>query len=80
MILSEAAFFRLLSLPLLAQEEKKNNAEIISRGERVLDVEGIECDSKISQLSEEKINKILAQVRKRWRKIIQNEYSEEKEE
>lgn len=48
--------------------------------EQVLEVEGIECDSKISKLSEEKINEILAQVRKRRRKIIQNENLGEKEE
>jgi hypothetical protein len=78
--LSEFAFFRFLSLNLLTQEEKENKAEVISVTEQVLDTEGIECDSKISKLSEEKINKILAQVRKRRRKIIQNENLEEKEE
>jgi hypothetical protein len=65
---------------LLTQEEKENKAEVISVTEQVLDAEGIECDSKISKLSEEKINEILAQVRKRRRKIIQNENLEEKEE
>jgi len=78
--LSEFAFFRFLSLDLLTQEEKENKAEVISVTEQVLDAEGIECDSKISKLSEEKINEILAQVRKRRRKIIQNENLEEKEE
>jgi hypothetical protein len=65
---------------LLTQEEKENKAEVISVTEQVLDAEGIECDSKISKLSEEKINEILAQVRKRRRKTIQNENLEEKEE
>jgi hypothetical protein len=69
-----------LSLDLLTQEEKENKAEVISVTEQVLDAEGIKCDSKISKLSEEKINEILAQVRKRRRKIIQNENLEEKEE
>ena len=78
--MSEFAFFRFLSLNLLTQEEKENKAEVISVTEQVLDAEGIECDSKISKLSEEKINEILAQVRKRRRKIIQNENIEEKEE
>ena len=78
--MSEFAFFRFLSLDLLTQEEKENKAEVISVTEQVLDAEGIECDSKISKLSEEKINEILAQVRKRRRKIIQNENLEEKEE
>ncbi len=78
--MSEFAFFRFLSLNLLTQEEKENKAEVISVTEQVLDAERIECDSKISKLSEEKINEILAQVRKRRRKIIQNENLEEKEE
>lgn len=78
--MSEFAFFRFLSLNLLTQEEKENKAEVMSVTEQVLEVEGIECDSKISKLSEEKINEILAQVRKRRRKIIQNENLGEKEE
>jgi hypothetical protein len=69
-----------LGLNLLTQEEKENKSEVISVTEQVLDAEGIECDSKISKLSEEKINEILAQVRKRRRKIVQNENLEEKEE
>lgn len=80
MILSEFAFFRFLGLNLLTQEEKENKSEVISVTEQVLDAEGIECDSKISKLSEEKINEILAQVRKRRRKFVQNENLEEKEE
>lgn len=78
--MSEFAFFRFLSLNLLTQEEKENKAEVTSVTEQILDAEGIECDSKISKLSEEKISEILAQVRKRRRKIIQNENLEEKEE
>jgi hypothetical protein len=78
--LSEFAFFRFLSLNLLTQEEKENKSEVISVTEQVLDAEGIECDSKISKLPEEKINEILAQVRKRRRKFVQNENLEEKEE
>jgi hypothetical protein len=52
--------FRFMSLNLLTQEEIKNKTDIISVTEQVLDTEGIECDSKIAKLSEEKINKILA--------------------
>jgi len=79
--MSEFAFFRFLSLDLLAQEEIENKTEIISITEHVLDAEGIECDSKIAKLSEEKINMILAEVRKRRRRrSIQNENVEEKEE
>jgi hypothetical protein len=75
--MSEFAFFRFLSLDLLTQEEIKNKTDIISVTEQVLDAEGIECDSKIAKLSEEKINKILAGVRKRRRKGIQSENEEE---
>jgi ubiquinone/menaquinone biosynthesis C-methylase UbiE len=52
-------------LELLTEEEKANKPEIISVTEEVLDSEGIECDSKIAKLSEEKINMILAEVRRR---------------
>jgi hypothetical protein len=75
--MSEFAFFRFLSLNLLTQEEIKNKTDIISATEQVLDAEGLECDSKIAKLSEEKINKILAEVRKRRRKGIQSENEEE---
>ncbi|MGH9950634.1 MAG: hypothetical protein ACRD5J_03340 [Nitrososphaeraceae archaeon] len=78
--MSEFAFFRFLSLNLLTQEEIKNKTDIISVTEQVLDAEGIECDSKIAKLSEMQINKILAEVRKRRRKGIQNANGEEEEE
>jgi hypothetical protein len=77
--MSEFAFFRFMSLNLLTEEEKVNKTEIISVTEQVLDAEGIECDSKIAKLSEEKINKILAEVRKRRRRRVQNENAEEEE-
>ena len=79
--MSEFAFFRFMSLNLLTQEEIKNKTDIISVTEQVLDAEGIECDSKIAKLSEEKINKILSEVRKRRRRrSVQNENAEEEEE
>lgn len=78
--LSEFAFFRFLSLDLLTREEKEHKSEIISVTEQVLDAEGIECDSKIAKLPEEKIVKILSEVRKRRRKSIQGESGEEAEE
>lgn len=78
--MSEFALFRFMSLNLLTQEEKENKTEIISLTEQVLDAEGIECDSKIAMLSEEKIHKILAEVRKRRRKSIQSDNEGEEEE
>ena len=62
--MSEFAFFRFMSLSLLNLEEQQHRDEIISFNEQVLDVEGIECDSKVSKLSEEQLEKILEQVRK----------------
>jgi hypothetical protein len=35
-----------MSLSLLTQEEKEHKDDIIAVTEQVLDVEGIECDSK----------------------------------
>jgi hypothetical protein len=54
-----------MSLNLLTQEEKENKNEIVSVTEQVLDAEGIECDSKIAKISEEKMREILNEVRKR---------------
>jgi hypothetical protein len=78
--MSEFAFFRFMSLNLLTQEEKENKNEIISITEEVLDAEGIECDSKIAKVSEEKIRKILNEVRKRRRRVQKKEEKEEEEE
>ncbi len=61
--MSEFAFIRFLSLSLLTEEEKQNKTEMIETTEQVLDAEGIECDSKISKVSEEKLREILEQVR-----------------
>lgn len=62
--MSEFAFIRFLSLNLLSVEEKQNKNEIIEITEQVLDAEGMECDSKISKVSEDKLLEILEQVRK----------------
>jgi hypothetical protein len=61
--MSEFAFTRFLSLSLLTEEEKGNKNEILEITEQVLDAEGIECDSKISKVSEEKLREILEEVR-----------------
>lgn len=77
--MSEFAFFRFMGLNLLTQDEKENKNEIISITEEVLDAEGIECDSKIAKVSEEKIREILNEVRKR-RRQRRSQTEEEKEE
>ena len=61
--MSEFAYIRILSLSLLTEEEQQNKNEIIETTEQVLDAEGIECDSKISKVSEDKLLEILQQVR-----------------
>ncbi len=70
--MSEFAFIRFLSLSLLTEEEKNNKNEILEFTEEVLDAEGIECDSKISKVSEEKLKEILEQVRKLRKKKRKN--------
>ncbi|HET6590341.1 MAG TPA: hypothetical protein VFG45_09270 [Candidatus Nitrosocosmicus sp.] len=70
--MSEFAFIRFLSLSLLTEEEKENKKEIIECTEKVLDAEGIECDSKISKVSEEKLKEILEEVRKIRKKKRKN--------
>lgn len=66
-----------MSLNLLTEEEKKSKNEIISLTEQVLDAEGIECDSKISKVSEDKMREILNEVRKRRRRSLNREETEE---
>jgi hypothetical protein len=79
--MSEFAFFRFMSLNLLTQEEKENKSEIISVTEQVLDAEGIECDSKIAKVSEEKMREILIEVRRRRRqRLLQRKSEKEQEE
>jgi len=50
------------SMPNL--EEQRHKDEMVSLTEQVLDAKGIECDSKISKISEEQLREILEQVRK----------------
>jgi hypothetical protein len=49
---------------MLTVEEQQHKDEIISLTEQVLDAKGIECDSKISKISEEQLREILEGVRK----------------
>jgi hypothetical protein len=77
--MSEFAYIRFLSLNLLTEEEKNSKNEIIEFTEQVLDAEGIECDSKISKVSEEKLKEILNEVRKIRKKRKKN-YDEDENE
>jgi hypothetical protein len=62
--MSEFAFFRFMSNYMLTIEEQQHKDEIIAFTEEVLQAKGIECDSKISKMSEEKLKEILEEVRK----------------
>lgn len=74
--MSEFAYIRFLSLNLLTEEEKQNKKEIIEYTEQILDAEGMECDSKISKVSEEKLKEILKEVRKIRKKRRKNDNDE----
>jgi ABC-type phosphate transport system auxiliary subunit len=64
---------------MLTVEEQQHKDEIISLTEQVLDAQGIECDSKISKISEEQLREILEGVR-RLRKRKNKKKSEEHRE
>ena len=55
---------RFMSNNMLTTEESQHKDEIIDLTEQVLDAKGLECDEKISKLSEEKLREILEEVRK----------------
>jgi hypothetical protein len=65
---------------MLTVEEQQHKDEIISLTEQVLDAKGIECDSKISKISEEQLREILEGVRKlRKRRKIEEEDREDRQ-
>ena len=66
--MSEFAFFRFKSNNMLTVQEEQQKEEIINLTEEVLEAKGIECDSRIAKLSEEKLREILEEVRKLRRK------------
>jgi hypothetical protein len=69
---------------MLTVEEQQHEDEIISLTEQVLDAKGIECDSKISKISEEQLREILEGVRRlrkrKKRKIEEDSGDRQKEE
>ena len=62
--MSEFAYFRFMSYNMLTVEERQHREEIIALTEQVLDAKGLECDSKISKISEEQLREILEGVRR----------------
>ena len=70
--MSEFAFFRFKSANMLTEDEERDTEEMISLTEQVLDSRGIECDAKISKISEDRLREILEDVRKLRRKKKKN--------
>lgn len=70
--MSEFAFFRFKSANMLTEDEERDKEELISLTEQVLDSRGIECDAKISKISEDRLREILEDVRKLRRKKKKN--------
>ena len=66
--MSDFAFFRFISYNWLSETEKKSKDEMIQITEEVLESKGIECDARISKLSEEQLKEILDEVRNRIKK------------
>ena len=62
--MSEFAFFRFMSYNMLTVEEQQHREEIITLTEQVLNAKGLECDSKISKISQEQLREILEAVRR----------------
>ena len=81
--MSEFAYFRFMSNNMLTVEEQQHKDEIVTLTEQVLDAKGIECDSKISKISEEQLREILEEVRrlrKRNKKKKKKSIEEEEED
>ena len=84
--MSEFAYFRFMSNNMLTIGEQQHKDEIITLTEQVLDAKGIECDSKISKISEEQLREILEAVRRlrkrknKSKKMIDEEGEEEEDD
>jgi ABC-type phosphate transport system auxiliary subunit len=82
--MSEFAYFRFMSNNMLTVEEQQHKDEIIALTEQVLDAKGIECDSKISKISEEQLREILEGVRRlrkrKKKKIIEEDGQDRQKE
>ena len=52
-----------MSNSMLTEEEQQHKYAIIAFTEEVLQARGIECDSRISKMSEDQLNEILEEVR-----------------
>jgi hypothetical protein len=57
---------------MLTKDEKEHKDEIIQLTEEVLQAKGIECDSRISRISQEQLKEILEEVIQLLRKKKKN--------
>jgi ribosomal protein S13 len=62
---------------LIKEEEEEHKDAIIAFTEEVLQARGIECDSRISKISEEQLKEILEEVRQLCKK---NKNSKDREQ
>jgi hypothetical protein len=69
-----------MSNNMLTIEEQQHKDEMITLTEQVLDAKGIECDSKISKISEEKLKEILEGVRMLRKRKKKNKIEEDGED
>ena len=53
--MSDFALMQFMSNNLLTQEESQHKREIVNLTEQILDAKGLECDERISKLSEENV-------------------------
>jgi hypothetical protein len=77
--MSEFSYFRFVSNNMLTKEEEEHKEEIIAFTEDVLQARGIECDSRISKISEEQLKEILEEVRQLRKKKKKNKDREQLE-
>jgi hypothetical protein len=81
--MSERAYNRFMASYMLSPEESlpQNKQEIIDYTEDVLDARGIECDERISKMSDEQLKDVLEEVRRlRAKKKKKQEESESESE
>jgi hypothetical protein len=77
--MSEFSYFRFVSNNMLTKEEEEHKEEIIAFTEDVLQARGIECDARISKISEEQLKEILEEVRQLRKKKKKNKDREQLE-
>jgi hypothetical protein len=76
--MNEFAYFRFMSNSMLTKEEEEEHKDaIIAFTEEVLRARGIECDYRISTISEEQLKETLEEVRQLRKK---NKKSKDREQ